>query len=217
MSDGAIKPKIDDQYWFNYSETLVSNAQTKREKAAETLQKLVVWLWGIYTASAAVGFALAEKALPLWQTLLIASASASLIAVYWGTVWIQMPILVEFDPRSPTEISGAHKIGLDKKDKRLRLTVFLSILAAILVSLSIIFASVGKEHKILELGFEASIHATDEGRLLSLTGDVGKTKKVTVYVQPILSDSTSEKARMFILTPSEESLIQTSSGRILRE
>ena len=36
-----IKPKIDDRYWFAYSETLVGKAEESRDQAAEKLQKLV--------------------------------------------------------------------------------------------------------------------------------------------------------------------------------
>ncbi len=211
MSDEIItKPKIDDAYWFDYSQKLVDGAVTTRDKMAENFQKLVIWLWGIYTATAAVGFALSEKALSFWPTILIASASASLIAVYWATIWIQIPVNVEFDPRSPTEINKTHKDIVAVKDKRIKITLVLSILAAIMVSLSIIFASVSKKHKTIEPGFEASIHSTDEGRMLALTGVVGKTEKVAIYVRPILTDSTFGKARTFFFTPTEEGLIQTS-------
>lgn len=210
MSDESVGPKVNDSFWFDYSETLVSSAQEKREKAAGSLQKLVIWLWGIYTASAAVGFTLSDHAPSFWPTFIIASASALLIAVYWGTVWIQMPILLEFDPRSPTEISEAHRTSVVIMNSRLRVTVFLSILAAIMVSLSIIFASVSTEQKNLVPGFEALIHLPDKGRILALTGYVGKAEKVIVYVRPILSDSTSVKTHSFALIPSENGFIQTS-------
>lgn len=211
MSDEVIiKPKIDDAYWFDYSQKLVDGAVTTRDKMAENFQKLVIWLWGIYTATAAVGFALSEKALSFWPTFLIASASALLIAVYWCSIWIQIPIQVEFDPRSPTEINKTHKDIVATKDKRIKFTLILSILAAIMVSLSIIFASVSKKQKTIEPGFEASIHPTDEGRMLALTGVVGKVDTVTIYVRPILTDSTFGKTRTFFFTPTEEGLIQTS-------
>ncbi len=174
----AIKPKIDDGYWFTFSETLVSKASETREQAASKLQNLVLWLWGIYTASATVGFALSGKALSFWPTVLIAGASASLIAVYWSTVWVQMPFLCAFDPRSPTEIKEAYKQGAVAKATRLKLTLFLSVLAAFMVSPALIIASVSKEQKPTVPSFLVSLHPRADKRVLSITALVGPIKTV---------------------------------------
>lgn len=214
MSDAndSIKPKIDDRYWFTFSETLVSKASENREQAAGKFQNLVIWLWGIYTASATIGFTLSGKELSFWPTFLITAASASLIGVYWSTVWVQMPILVEFDPRSPTEIKEAYKRGAVAKDNRLKLTLFLSILAAFMVSLALIIASVSEEQKLAVPSFIASIHSKADKRILSITASVGQIKTVTVCLHPITptSNDKSKDDRSFIFMPTEEGLLQTS-------
>lgn len=208
----SIKPKIDDGYWFTLSETLISKASENREQAASRLQNLIIWLWGIYTASATVGFALSGKALSFWPTVLIAGASASLIAVYWSTVWVQMPILCEFDPRSPTEIKEAYKHGAVAKDHRLKLTIFLSVLAAFMVSLALITASVSKEQKPTVPPFIVSLHPKADKRILSITALVGPTKTVTVHVHPLTPTSTglSNDDCNFMFMPTGEGLLQTS-------
>jgi hypothetical protein len=203
----GIKPKIDDAYWFTFSEKLVNNAQDSRDQAAGKLQALVVWLWGIYTASAAVGFALSGKGLSWGSTLLIAAASFFLVAVYWGAVWVQVPVLVKFDPRSPTEIMQAYKTSLARKDRRLKVTLGLSMIAAIMVSLALIIASVSGE-KVTASGFVASIHSTKGGRELSLTGTVGQTKVVTVHVRPV--GGKPVESRSFTRIPTDKGLLQTS-------
>lgn len=180
-----IKPQLDDRYWFSLSEALVSKSQENREQAANKLQNLVIWLWGIYTAFAAVGFALSGKALTFWTATLIAAASTSLIAVYWGTVWVQIPILVEFDPRSPTEIKDAFTKGIEIKNRRLKVTLFLSLVAAIMVSLALVLASVSKERESNVPGFVAAIHSTIGNRTLAVTAIVGQTKKVLICACPL--------------------------------
>ena len=112
---GATVPEVDDQYWLKYSKAPADSALEKRDEAAAKAQNLAVWLWGIYTAYAAVGFVLSGKQLSILSVVLIASASAFLIAVYWATVWVQMPIPTRFDPRSPSEIREAYANAVDSR------------------------------------------------------------------------------------------------------
>ncbi len=205
-----IKPKIDDQFWFDYSLSLIGDAVPKREKAAEVIQKLVLWFWGVYTATATVGFALSDKNLSILPTIVIASASASLIAVYWCTAWILMPILVEFDPRSPTEISEAHKLTVESLNRRIKFTVAMSLIAAVLVSLSIILASISRNEATLETTFKASIFSMKNGQALAVTANVGQADSVMVHIRAFKWDSAMEPERVFPLAPMELGFIQTS-------
>src|ERR1700687_480376 len=118
------QPKIDDQYWFNFSETLVSKALDARDQAAAKLQTFALWLWGIYTTLAAIGFTLAAKNLSVADTATIASASGALIVVYWLTIWVQMPKLVGFEPRSPDDImKKAYAANVRAKQWRLNIAL----------------------------------------------------------------------------------------------
>ena len=56
----TVKPSIDDQFWFDWSKAHVEGALERRQQAFEKLQNLVLWLWGIYTTFAAVGFTLSS-------------------------------------------------------------------------------------------------------------------------------------------------------------
>lgn len=135
-----IGPAIDDEYWFAWSKELVDSAFTRRDAALDRLQKLILWLWAIYTTFAATGFALADKELDTATALTVGSASVVLILVYWSCVWAQMPIPVDFDPRSPTEIRAAHHALVKKKDRRMVVTVVLSLIAAALVAVALLVA-----------------------------------------------------------------------------
>ena len=139
-----IAPKINDQYWFDYSEKLITNGQEVLDNAVVKIQSFVLWLWGIYTASTAIGFALSGKELALCTTLFIASPSVLLIMTYACTVWVQAPVLMKFDPRSPDDIKIVYSKNIEQKSERIKLTIILLVIAAIMVSFAIIVASIAK-------------------------------------------------------------------------
>jgi hypothetical protein len=202
MSD--IKPKIDDAFWFDYSKTIVENAQDNRAKAAEKLKDFVKWLWPIYTAGTAIGFALAGKALPLWENILIAAAGASLIGVYWSTLMIELPRLVEFDPRSPTEIQElAYKVVIRSKQKWLRISAITSVLAAFLVSLALMVASASKPEKPVLQEIKTAITTVDNTRKLAVTASVGKAEQVFLTVRPVKSEAGGAGVGPLLVTPEE--------------
>lgn len=136
-----VRPKIDDQFWFNYSEKLINESHDNANESAKKLQNLILWLWGIYTTYSVIGTKLQESHYPFYVTLSIVFTSLILIVVYWGTVWVQMPVKTSFDPRSPEEIEKAYKKILKTKIRRFNITLLLSLIAALMVSLSLILMS----------------------------------------------------------------------------
>lgn len=203
---------INDQYWFEFSKLLVENAQQSREKVAEKLQALVVWLWGIYTAATSVGFAISNKDISAEILILIISGSLSLILVYWATVWVQLPIQVEFDPRSPTEIAQAYEEGMKIKDKRLKFTFLLTACSIILVSAGFVAASTMNHLTSDSYDFKAKILDDNSNSSLALTAFVGKVDTVKITVTPISESEdkelTNEKA--FFFSPTDKGYIQVS-------
>lgn len=208
-SNPLPQPKLDDQYWFNLSETLANKALDARDQAAAKLQNLVLWLWGIYTSLAAVGFALAGKNLSPLHTALIVIASVCLIVVYWATVWVQMPKLVAFDPRSPDEIrEKAYVENLLAKHVRLRITLFLALVASILVATALAVASLAKPEPAQQAPrLAAALAGSGEKRSVAVTGYVGKTDGSPVLVR--LSPSKQQVEPVRILA-ADNGLVQTS-------
>lgn len=201
-------PKVNDAFWFTYSETMVTQSQAAREKAAEKLQALAVWLWGIYTTYAAVGFALAKHALSGWEKLLVISASAALIAVYWGATWVHMPVVVRFDPRAPEDIRNAYDLSVKVKHTRLWWTLLWSVIAAGLVAMAIITVSLAQEKPTeappKELQIQALTHKRKTGLSLAVTCYVGKVNEAEIQTDP----PSAEEAKSYI--PAEDGLIQAS-------
>ena len=206
----TVKPLIDDAYWFDYSKELVEGKQGKRDAAAAALQKLVVWLCGIYTASAAIGFTLSGKDLSFWPAFIIAAASGALIIVYWGTVWVQVPITVNFDPRSPTEIKQAYNEAVKRKSFRLGVTLFGSVIAAVMVSVALVVASVSKPVTQDFSNISTNLAELDGKLFLSVTAWVSETDEVVIIATPLLADDEQGEVVRAVVLPSSEGLLQTS-------
>lgn len=204
-------PKVDEQYWFDFSKTFIDSSISRRDNAANALQKLVIWLWGIYTASAAVGFALSGKQLEFWPTLIIALASGALILVYWGTVWVQVPKIVAFEPRSPDDIRRVHSEIIRTRNTRLTLTLIMSVIAAIMVSVAIVVASFSKPPPSVLLSYQALLWKENGGSIVSVTAKLGTAKIAELTVKPIFNKDTMKKPTIVQnLIPAEGGLIQTS-------
>jgi hypothetical protein len=208
-SPDAPRPAIGDQYWFEFSRTLVDGAVSRRETAADALQKLVVWLWGIYTAAVSVGFALSGKQLDLGTTVFLALPSALLILVYWGTVWVQMPRLVAFDPRSPTEIEQAHAAIIRSKDRRLTFTLLLSVITAGLVSLGLVVAAAGRPSTFVPPVFTPVLVRDQDSTRVAVTALVGQATRADLRVTAT-GAGTARGTTLAVLVPGAGGLIQSN-------
>jgi hypothetical protein len=169
-------------------------------------------LWGIYTTYAALGTALAGKALPTWAILVIASPSAALIAVYWGAVWVQAPVPVEFDPRSPDMIRGAFGRILDERQRRLSLTIIGSIAAAFLVASAVVLMSTVKEQKPAVPSLAAAIVSSSAGREVAVTAMVDTKAEAKLRLELIAPRQDKVVETEKVVLPTESGLVQTSVG-----
>jgi len=177
------KPAIDKQFWFDLSKEMVEGAASKRNEAAVKLQKFIVWLWGIYTASAAVGIALSKTSYSLPVIILIASPSTILIFAYWLALWVQMPVPARFDRRIPAEIRDAHKKGVKTKSRKLKCAIVLSLISAVLVSLALIAASLSKQA--VPHNFEAYYQTIQKQDIIAIAGHFPADIKITLRISAV--------------------------------
>jgi hypothetical protein len=205
-----VKPRIDDQYWFDYSLILVTKASDSLDQAAAKIQTFSLWLWGIYTTLATVGFALAGKDLPWVDSVLIASTSILIIAVYWATVWVQTPLLSKFDPRSPNQIRNAYVTTITQKSTRLKFTQALSGVAGGMVAISLITASVSKPAAKFEPDFAAAITNNNGTGILSVTARVPGVDNVFISIESMDPPKTFQVTNIVLLPQKPEGTIQTS-------
>jgi hypothetical protein len=201
-----IKPPLDDKYWFDFSKEMVQNSSSIPNEAAAKLQSLIVWLWGIYTASATVGISLSKTSYPLPIILLIASPSAALILAYWLAVWAQMPIHPEFCPVIPATIREAYEKSVKTKERRLAGALAISLLAALLVSGALIGSSISKQ--VSPPDFMVSLYEDKNQKSFAITGHFSENTEIVLQITPL--PPSGEPAKKFqYLTPSSGD-IQTS-------
>jgi hypothetical protein len=177
-------PKINDQYWFDYSQKVVDKAIESRDQAGAKLQTLAVWLWSIYTAAAGIGIVLTRKNLSLEATALIALGSVGIISVYWAAVWVQMPVVSNFDPRSPDEIQASYALAVREKQRRLQWALGLGGVASSIVAMAIVTAAVGKPATIADNDFKAVIYTQVDHPFFAVSGKVPNA----TYARVVISD-----------------------------
>jgi hypothetical protein len=199
-----VKPTVNDQFWFDISKSMVEDASSSQNEAAAKLQQLIVWLWGIYTASATVGIALSKTSYPLKVIILIASPSAVLIFAYWFAVWVQMPVKVRFDSRIPADIKEAYNKGVRTKGWKLICAVVLSLAAAVLVALALIGASLSKQE--VSANFKAYSYTEQEQDIIAITGRFPVDKEIVLKISsiPHLDIPSETKKLTYITTGSGE-------------
>lgn len=139
--------KINDQYWLDLAEKLVSDASGVRNTAAEKLASTITWFWTIYTAAVTIGATFAKLAIPLPVLVLGALPSLILVLAYWFAIRAQMPVDISFDPRAPDDIRAAYTAAVRQKAAWLKRAVLASIAAALSVAIALFLLSVTREAK----------------------------------------------------------------------
>jgi hypothetical protein len=186
MADPELVHPIDDAYWFAYSRELVAKAITSRNEQAARLQNMVVWLWGIYTASAAVGLTLGKANFGLIKTVVIALPSLLLIVAYGFAVRAQTPIDVQFESQSATKIIDAYRESVNRKKALLGMAHLLSFIAGIFVGITLLVTSLTKQAPSPEFA------AQTKGPLVTVWGR-GIDCKDTIEISLLTKDSGSAK------------------------
>ncbi len=186
MADPEPVHPIDDAYWFAYSKELVERAITSRNEQAARLQNMVVWFWGIYTASAAVGLTLGKANFGVIKTVVIALPSLLLIVAYGFAVRAQTPIDVQFESQSATKITDAYRESVKRKKALLGLAHLLSFIAGLFVGVALLVASLTKQAPSPEFA------AQTKGSLVTVWGR-GIDCKDTIGISLLPKDSGSAK------------------------
>ncbi len=176
-----IAPKIDDQYWFDMSEKMVSGSVERLDKAIESVKALVNWAWGIYIASSIL--TVEYKDVEEWWVLALLSAPyLVLILSYWSSNMAQLPVSIGFDARAPNMIRQAYITTYNAKAKALKRLRWWSFFSLFSMGLALTVAFWVKNTKPAPGTFDGQIEQTAHGRVLLLQGDFPKNQKIDVDI-----------------------------------
>jgi hypothetical protein len=134
-----------------------------------------------------------------------------IIAVYWATDWVQSPVFSSFDPRSPKQIRDAYAAAVKNKKKRLTITQTISGLAAGMVAMSLMTASLGKTASTSEHDLAATIGTTKGVRSLSITAKIKDAERVMLSIEAVGPPKDAQIANSILLPTKPEGLIQVST------
>ena len=133
----APKPKIDDQFWFDYSGGMVKDSIDRLDKGIESVNKFTVSLLGVYTASSI--FTVEYKELREWYWIMLFSLPYVVVLVArWWAASSTTARAVEFDPRMPADIQKSYEDVHDFKVRRLNWMIRVSAVATLLVGVTLI-------------------------------------------------------------------------------
>ena len=141
----AAQPEVNDQFWFDRSKDAIQNAPSQISDAGSKIATTLIWLWGAYTAAISIGAAINSKFdVPFVTGIILVLPIPLLLLGYFFANWAQVCKLVEFDPRSPTEIQQAYDRSLHIRTRRLNIAIGLAVTSAALVAIAIALASLSK-------------------------------------------------------------------------
>ena len=135
----SATPKINDQFWFDLSEGMVKNSIENINKSFVNVNTMIVWAFGIYTASSIFTVEYKKITEP---TILISLLLPYLvlIIIYWISQVSQNPVDLSFDPRVPDQIKAAYEQSYKIKSGRLKVLTTSSFVAMVILALSLITA-----------------------------------------------------------------------------
>ncbi|GEM_PF-5022206 len=146
----SVKPgkvKIDDQFWFDMSEEMISGAIKRITDGAEKVQEGVVWAFGIYTgAGTLLSFTYGESQyIPFYVTIFVLCLPYFILyKTYWASTEVQLPSPVAINYRMPDRIKQEYKRVYIESHTKLETAKNWFVCSLIAFSFCLTFAVAGK-------------------------------------------------------------------------
>ncbi len=200
--------KIDDKYWFSLGKKMIDNSVANLETSSSRLQAVITWLWGIYTAGAAVGIALANLSLPWYMTALVFLPSATLIVAYLLSAWAQTSVPGIFNNQEAIEIKANYEEISRIKYTRFKLTLLFVVISVLLVILALALTSFSRQP--VTPDFNAAVHTQDNQDVIALTGNFPADTNIIVSITPYSAADVPGAVKELPYVTSSSGEIQTS-------
>ncbi len=165
------RPLLDDLYWFEVAKEMVDKAPERLNESAERFEKLILWLWGIYTpiiGLGTVGFSLLPKVTFTNGVLtFLLSPCVILLVAYFFATKAKSSERAGFKQGNIGEIKKAYFLSLKTKRKWYTISQFTALLACVMIPFAIGLANWNEKKE--EYLFEAKVKQ-----------EMGETLQVTV-------------------------------------
>ena len=113
------KPKVNDQFWFDYSHDAVKGSIERLDKAIQNVQTFTTALLTVYTASAI--FTIEYKEIEnIWLIVLFGLPYVAVLLGRWHAATSTVPVPISFDARIPDDIREAFNKTHDFKADRIK-------------------------------------------------------------------------------------------------
>ena len=204
--------KINDQFWFDWSEELIKSSIERLDKGLNRLNTYIISLWAIYTGASIFSLDLVKFEYNDFY-LIIVLPHLILLLGRWLIVQAQLPVDISFDPRIPAHIEKSYRTTYQHKSKWSKLANIITLIATLAVVLTLT-TSFLKKSELQQKKFEianrikpsiALDYQKSRGQLI-FTGEIppGTTAEINIKV---ISETETIFEKQFSIKSSTKGLI----------
>jgi hypothetical protein len=125
---------VDELFWLDQAAEFVEQGLEKLDQGGQRVATAMAWFWTAYTTSITAAFAIIDIRMESRFIFWIVAPGISLFAAYALATWASLPIPIQFNVNMPEKIKSAYELLLEKKRLRLRISLWLASLSAVLVA-----------------------------------------------------------------------------------
>lgn len=175
----------DRNFWLEFGDVKIKEGFSSLNDAAQNLASVIATFWGWYTLVFTVGSSLKKIDANGLVIFLLVAPIPLLIVAYAYATWAQMPVVVQGDSRSWTDIRDAYSLSIGKKEKRLSVATIITFLAALSLAYALTQANFTEEKK--EPKLDTVVIDVSKGDVPSVivSGDLTDGAKVTIQLDSL--------------------------------
>lgn|GEM_PF-3621789 len=186
----AINDKniVSDQFWVNLVAEQIYSVFDRQAKAVETLQKLIMWAFSLFSGTGIV-FTFYAKPAEYNPTaiVLFGVAFAVLVLAYFVATQSSFPIARGVRPNEPANIATVHSDTVKFNNRIFRFASFLTFFGFFLIAVGILVQFNPKKEapkSLPELQFTAKIVEKDTVVFISVTASYMKDSTIFIQIAP---------------------------------
>lgn len=132
----------DDAFWLKYAKESIEAGKKACDDGAQTLLRIITWIWPIYTGTFAVGSLYFSNRMNCGSRVLLALPVLFIFLGYWCAQRSLLPIFLKYDPRIPFEIRRNYNKVMKLRRERLGYATIFCLFAVLTLSIGLIFVRI---------------------------------------------------------------------------